>query len=179
METLCMPELDYLLNEIPCEHYPYTRSFEEARQHPCLVIQTSASTGSPKPVTWTLESLSVGYAHHKVQPIDGRQNIWGAVLSGAQRNLTAFPAYQGCGVVDALRSILFNKNVIVIGPPGLTTADVFDQVLDYANIDAASCLASTLEEIAKRPDVLSKLRKLRHVCYFGGENYPKSTSAKD
>lgn len=76
LETLCMPELDYLLDDsIQCDHYPYTRSFEEAKNHPCLVVHTSSLT----PVVWTQESLTISENQHKIPDLDGRPIIWGTL----------------------------------------------------------------------------------------------------
>lgn len=57
---------------------------------------------------------------------------------------------------------------MVFGPPGLTTAETFDQVLENTEIDSASCLPITLEEIATRPDILAKLGRLKYIAYVGG-----------
>lgn len=33
--------------------FPYTKTFEEARNDPLVVLHTSGTTGLPKPITWT------------------------------------------------------------------------------------------------------------------------------
>lgn len=68
--------------------------------------------------------------------------------------------------------ICFNTATIVVGPPVLATADIFNQMLDYGNIDSASCIPSTLEETARRPDILPKLQKLKLIVYVGGKSSP-------
>lgn len=36
MEVVSMPELDYLLNDdMPCDEFPYEKTFEEAKNCPC------------------------------------------------------------------------------------------------------------------------------------------------
>ena len=35
MESVCMLEPDFLLDDTICQHYPYEKSFEEAKYQPC------------------------------------------------------------------------------------------------------------------------------------------------
>ena len=51
MRMLQIPELNYFLDtESAIPHYPFNKSFEEARLDPCIVLHTSGSTGIPKAV---------------------------------------------------------------------------------------------------------------------------------
>lgn len=45
-----MPELNELLSEEAVPHYPYEKTFEQARLDPYLTLHTSGSTGLPKPI---------------------------------------------------------------------------------------------------------------------------------
>jgi acyl-CoA synthetase (AMP-forming)/AMP-acid ligase II len=167
-----MPELDYLLDDHkPCEHYPYTRSYDEAKYHPCLIIHTSGPTGLPKPVIWPQNALTASLSHHTVPPLDGRRATWGSFLDTSDRSFNGFPVFHGLGIISSLRKILFNRTIVVLGPPGIPTADTLDQVLGQNNIDDIACLPVTLEEIASRPDVLAKLGKLKFVTYAGGDGH--------
>ncbi|KAF2470039.1 acetyl-CoA synthetase-like protein [Lindgomyces ingoldianus] len=168
METLCMPELDFLLDDTPCDVYPYNKSWDEAKNDPCMVVHTSGSTGLPKPVPWSHAALLTTDSHHLVPPLDGRPCIWGSIFDATQRTFSALPVFQGAGIASGTALALFTNTVVVLGPPGLATSDTFCQVLDYGNIDAASCLPVTLEEIATRPDILGKLAKLKFITFVGG-----------
>ncbi|KAF2182104.1 acetyl-CoA synthetase-like protein [Zopfia rhizophila CBS 207.26] len=168
METLCMPELEYLLDDSLCEYYPYNKSWDEAKNHPCLVVHTSGSTGLPKPVVWPQSQLLTTDSHHLVPPLDGRETLWGPLFDNTRRSFSALPIFHGAGIASGTARALFTNTTIVLGPPGLATADTFDQVLEYANIDAANCMPITLEEVATRPDILAKLSKLKYLAYVGG-----------
>jgi hypothetical protein len=39
MESICMPELGYLLDDTPCLLYPFDKTFEEAKDQPCECIE--------------------------------------------------------------------------------------------------------------------------------------------
>lgn len=47
-----IPEVDELLGQ-KFPHFPYEKSFEQARAEPLVVLHTSGTTGLPKPVIWT------------------------------------------------------------------------------------------------------------------------------
>ncbi|KAF2740127.1 acetyl-CoA synthetase-like protein [Polyplosphaeria fusca] len=168
LETLCMPDLDYLLTDSPSDHYPYTRTWEEARNHPCMVIHTSGSNGLPKPVVWTHAMLTLGDNHHLVPALEGRPAIWGTFTDNTRRSFCAVPVFHGAGIASGIKKAVFNRAVTVIGPPGLPTADMFAQVIEYGDIDSASCVPISLEEMSLRTDVLEKLRRLKYITYVGG-----------
>jgi hypothetical protein len=69
----------------------------------------------------------------------------------------------GAGVLEAC----FANSTIVIGPSS-AIADVLIDMIKYADIDVAYCLSTDLEELARMPDVLAKLTRLKFIRYFGG-----------
>lgn len=168
MENVCLPELKFLLSDEATQPYLYTKTFEEAEHDPCFIVHTSGSTGMPKPVTWTHSSLSAMDKHHLVPPLLGHLSLWGSTLDSRNRNYCGWPLFNGAGLGAGIMDTCFNDTTVVMGPAQPVTPDIVSAVLDYADVDAASCLASTLEEIAKRPDILTKLRKLRFITYVGG-----------
>lgn len=52
MRVCQIPELKDLLDQ-EHPHYPYDKSFEEARNEPLVALHTSGTTGLPKPIIWT------------------------------------------------------------------------------------------------------------------------------
>ncbi|PSN59431.1 acetyl-CoA synthetase-like protein [Corynespora cassiicola Philippines] len=169
METICLPELDLLLDDSPCDHYPYTKTYDEAKHHPCLVLHTSGTTSLPKPVVWTHGSLTTSDSHHLVPSIDSRPTLWGPIADATRRLYTALPIFHGAGVATGIMKACFNGTAIVIGPPGLATADTLAEMLEYADLDCIACLPITLEDVATRPDVLEKLGRLKYANYVGGQ----------
>lgn len=168
MNTVCVPELECLLCETPCEPYPFIKTFDEAKHDPCFVVHTSGSTGMPKPVVWTHWSMNTTDYHHMVPSLDGRPALWGSVLNIRRRNYCGWPLFNGSGLGAGIMEACFNNTTVVAGPPYPATADIFSDMLEYGTIDTVSALPSTLEEIAKRPDVLAKLNRLKFIAYVGG-----------
>jgi acyl-CoA synthetase (AMP-forming)/AMP-acid ligase II len=169
MESLCMPELDYLLDDSPCEPYPYDKTFDEAKNHPVMVVHTSCSTSLPKPIVWTNWTLNTGDPRYIVHPLDARPIIWGGIFETCGRAYISLPIYQGAGIGMAISAACFNQTTVVLGPPGQVTADIFDAMLDCADVNAVSAMPGTLEDVATRPDVLLKLDRLNFAAVVGGE----------
>jgi len=164
-----MPELDYLLDDSPCEPYPYDKTFEEARNHPVMVVQTRGSTGLPKPLVWTNWTLNTGDPRYLVHPVDARPIIWGGIFETCGRAYMALPIYHGVGIGMAISATCFGQTTIVLGPPGQESADTLGTILESANVDAVNIAPGILEDVATRPDVLSKLDKLKFAAVVGGE----------
>ncbi|PVI01075.1 acetyl-CoA synthetase-like protein [Periconia macrospinosa] len=170
MESVCIPELDYLLNDDAlCDDFPYEKTFEEAKIHPCMVMHTSGTKGLPKPVVWTHWTLAGADTEQLTPPFEGRPTLWGNLLTKtSKRSFSALPMFHGAGLISAVTRACFGHTAIVIGPPGITTADTLARVLDHADIDSAFCDPTPLEEAATRPDIMEKLGRLKYVAYTGG-----------
>jgi acyl-CoA synthetase (AMP-forming)/AMP-acid ligase II len=165
-----MPELDYLLDDsIDTGPFLYNKSFEQAKHHPCMVIHTSGSTGMPKPVIWTHWQFATMDAQRLVPDLDGRPTLAGKIHDSCTRCFSGLPIFHGAGIILSLMVPLYNGCTVVLGPPGVTTADAFAQVADHGRIDAASLLPVTLEDIASSPVALAKLQQLKFVIYTGGK----------
>lgn len=168
MRSFIVPELDIVFDETSANPYFFLKTWEGAHNDTCMVIHTSGSTGLPKPVIWPHSTLSGSDAHHLLSPMDGRELIYTRVFGRAQRIFNALPIFHGAGLAWGICHVVFAGKTVVYGPPDLISPEIFDQVLRHADIDGASCIPSTLEQISKVPEVVDKLSKLRHIAYVGG-----------
>jgi acyl-CoA synthetase (AMP-forming)/AMP-acid ligase II len=168
LETFQVPELATLLNESPSKVFPYNKTFEQARFDPCIVMHTSGSTGLPAPVTCTHWSINTVDWHHLVPPLDDRPSVWGPFFDERRRNYLAYPITASSGIGAGIADICFSNITTVLGPPEQATARTLEEMVQYADIDSASCVPATLEGLAKHPEILTKLRNLKHISYVGG-----------
>ncbi|OAA61814.1 Male sterility, NAD-binding protein [Niveomyces insectorum RCEF 264] len=167
LELVDLPDLDFFVDATPVPHYPYTKTWEEARRDPVWVLHTSGSTGHPKPVVRYLDSIAFAEANTLLRPVDGRplllHDIWGT------RVFSGFPCFHAAGLNNGTLWPLVHGGTIIFGPAlAMVTADVVVEVLQTARPAAMYVPPSLLEDIAKDDKSLALLDSLDAVGYAGG-----------
>ncbi|KAK2603575.1 hypothetical protein QQS21_004255 [Conoideocrella luteorostrata] len=165
--TDVVPELDYFLRDEPIAPYPYTKTFAEAREDPCLVLHTTGSTGLPKPITWKLEILSTYEAWRTIPSIDGYVPTT-EVYQEATRAYSAMPLFHTSGINIGITMSLLLGITTVLGPANLLPNATFvNEMHKHAGIDASIGPPSTYEDLSQDPHALNELGKLRYVLVCG------------
>jgi acyl-coenzyme A synthetase/AMP-(fatty) acid ligase len=94
MRLLYVPELEKLLEQGEVPRYPFTKTFEEAKDNPLMVLHTSGSTGFPKPVSLPHSWVCGPDIQQTLEPYDGYeltyQNFKGA------RTFSCLPPFHVC-----------------------------------------------------------------------------------
>lgn len=85
-----IPEAEELLGEIH-PHFPYEKSFEQARGEPLVVLHTSGTTGLPKPVIWTHDWAASFAEQLAKEPPAGYENVHRMMLG--TRCFSLMPCY--------------------------------------------------------------------------------------
>lgn len=98
--------------------HPFTKSFEEARFDPILVLHSSGSTGAPKPITQTNQYFA---NFDQLRPqVPGRQEA-GEVLwdyEGGGYFLCPFPPYHLAGFISYIYHPVFGRSCsLLLGFP--------------------------------------------------------------
>jgi acyl-coenzyme A synthetase/AMP-(fatty) acid ligase len=70
LNVLTIPSLHTLLDG-QAHTYPYTKTFEEGKHDPLVVVHTSGSTGMSKPLIWTHEFAAANYNMIQLDPPAG------------------------------------------------------------------------------------------------------------
>jgi acyl-coenzyme A synthetase/AMP-(fatty) acid ligase len=157
--------LDELFHPDPVNLYPYTKTFDEARQDPFVVLHTSGSTGFPKPVILTHGTL----AHHDtflIPPPPGEAPVASAIFSNKRvfMGLGLFHSAAMCSVAFAI----YSNTTLVIPPPVPMTAELANQAHLHRRLDVSFLSPSILVDISKNPWYLDNIRRLKYVTYGGG-----------
>jgi acyl-coenzyme A synthetase/AMP-(fatty) acid ligase len=174
-----IPELSELLwaNDEP-PHYPFTKTFEEAKNDPYLVLHTSGSTGFPKPIVETHGYAAVMDALMHCPPVNGTQ-VKATLVCAPARSVNVFPPWHVAGsTILGLGSSIWGDRVFVWPPPDrfATPKDVMDAV-GYANCTQILSGPMLFADIISNPKWSKILQeKIDYVMYGGGKSPIESQS---
>lgn len=144
----------------PTEPFPYTKTYEEARLDPWVVLHTSGSTGMPKPIVQTHATYSALDAFTGAPSLGHSPCFPG--LSSGRRIYLGFPLFHCAGVSMLLPASLFAGFTIVLGPFP-PSADVVNAMHMHGNVQESCVAPFTLIELSKDSTHLENLRRLKTV----------------
>ncbi|KAF2148543.1 acetyl-CoA synthetase-like protein, partial [Myriangium duriaei CBS 260.36] len=142
-----MPELDFFLKEGP--HYPYDQDIADFWNSSPFLIQTSGTTGFPKPLHQTNAAISVfdmyGTATMRDLPLDQQH----CALSGWKDKTTVncMPVTWIAGIFIGLMAPLFMGTIAVVPPasmPNPPTFEIIKQIRELVPDISCICLIPSL-----------------------------------
>ena len=173
MRHFQMPELEDLLSKEPVPHYPYEKTFDQAKSDTFLVLQTSGSTGLPKPIPIN-HAWSAAVDSHKLVPQeDIGLRLWPFERATERpklvRDLVPFAPFHVIAAQIMMIMTVFGNKIYVSGPlDRLMNTQTALQILDVTRVDTCFFSPAMLEEMVTMPDALERLAKLSEVVYGGG-----------
>ncbi|KAL8806333.1 MAG: hypothetical protein Q9200_005078 [Gallowayella weberi] len=163
--TIVAPELHELLDERASPHYAYTKSWEEAKHDPWIIMHTSGTTGLPKPIIYT-NKMMASLDAARLMPDQDDETIMDQFADC--RWYTPLPSLHFVGMTCALQLTVFCGSTIVFGPAeGPATPEVVKQILDYGIVDGIMVPPSLLESLCRDEKALQKVKELQYVQYAG------------
>ncbi|KAF2125012.1 acetyl-CoA synthetase-like protein, partial [Dothidotthia symphoricarpi CBS 119687] len=171
------PELDVWLTKERAAPYEWSKSWEDARLIPCLVVHTSGTTGPPKPVVYNHATLVAQDASQLMPEYGGdctENNL------KEMRCYSPLPALHAVGIFLSILFPIILGTVPVFGPTTNTTPDNIAQVIDvlrYGNCEVYMAPPVFIEALVNSTVGLEALGKLDMV-YFAGAAMRKSTAEK-
>ncbi|KAK7997482.1 trna 2 -phosphotransferase 1 protein [Apiospora arundinis] len=176
MRTLTIPDLGTFLDGSAVEPYPYTKTFEQARNDPCVVLHTTGSTGLPKPVVWKNAMLSTYEAWRTIPAVDGYVTP-PEVYQTARRVYTSLPMFHTSGLNAAIIWALSLGVTLVFGAAHvLPNAEYVDEIHRFADVEGSMNAPSIYEDLCAQP----KMRvHMRHLYYVVASGAPLSRTAGD
>lgn len=173
MKTISFPGLEYFLQDDAVKHYPYLKTFVEARLEPLVVLHTSGSTGIPKPVTMVHGTLSCIDVYRLIPSLGGRE-VAGPSWEGT-RLFLAFPLFHAASMCYLLGLGVYCGVICVLPPSGVPlSASVVDQIHTAGDVQGSALPPSILVDLVREPSFQKNLWPLQYVIYAGGP-LPKET----
>lgn len=174
MKTISFPGLDYFLqSDAVVDHYPYLKTFAEARLEPLAVLHTSGSTGVPKPVIMVHGTLSCIDAYRLIPSLGGKE-VAGPSWEGT-RLFLAFPLFHAASMCYLLGLGIYCGVTCVLPPSGVPlSASIADQIHGAGNVQGSALPPSILVDLVKERLFQKNLWPLQYIIYAGGP-LPKET----
>ncbi|KAF2962888.1 hypothetical protein GQX73_g10685 [Xylaria multiplex] len=166
MRTLEIPGIQHWLDngtDVPL--FPYTKSFTQARSDPFVMLHTSGSTGLPKPITLTHGTIAPMDAFTEL-PSLGYQPTFPALCAGTRIYL-GVPFFHSAGLCLSLPGCIFSGFTAVLGPFP-PSGIVANSVHLHGNVQHSVLTPFTLIDLAKDPDHVKNLARLKHLVFGGG-----------
>ncbi|KAK2736771.1 hypothetical protein FQN57_000543 [Myotisia sp. PD_48] len=167
VRQLPIPTVDWLLTN-QSRPFPYTKTYEEAKSDPFVVLHTSGSTGFPKPVVWTNEWVSTWVQQRYLELPEGFESLEKFAF-GIRLALGTYPAH-GFHMFVTILSAFFLDTKSIFPPAGVPlSASTGVEASKYTKVEAIAMGPKQIEELASRPDLIDTLieQKVESI-FFGG-----------
>ncbi|KAK5991668.1 Non-canonical non-ribosomal peptide synthetase FUB8-like protein [Cladobotryum mycophilum] len=172
-----VPSLDELLKTPEdTEHYPYEKSFDEARDEPCLILHSSGSTGDPKLVTMTHGTFSVTDNDRNMPVPEGRKPLNGSIFNfeGGGKFWSCFPPYHLAGVQAYINLPLVSTSAVVFGPTNLPPSGyLLSQILKVQPVRALYVPPFIVEQWFAEPAADEQAKQVDYILFAGGPLSPQ------
>jgi acyl-coenzyme A synthetase/AMP-(fatty) acid ligase len=162
------------------QHYPYEKTYEEAKWDPILILHSSGSTGAPRPIEMNHATFAVGDNDRNLPTVEGRVNqnwsLWD--FPNKEHFFSPFPAFHLAGFSSmVMLPIYYSNATLVMSPPTRPpTGNVVSEIMDHFPLKSIFCPPIIAEQLVQEPGGLEKCRSLNFLLYAGG---PLSQAAGD
>lgn len=170
LNAVCVPEMEEML-KATTKPYPYTKTWESAKNDNCMTFQTSGTTGTPKPIYYNHRFLATFDLHRFIPTYEGRVAVgahcWG---DRGDNYFMVFPCYHLTGLTMGLASLWY-ESTLVLPPTGVpANGKIIIEIMRSTELSELSCPPSILEDLVSEyaDEFLRYSRNLKVVIFIGG-----------
>jgi acyl-CoA synthetase (AMP-forming)/AMP-acid ligase II len=165
-----IPSLEQMIAD-ESDHYPYNKTFDEAKNDTVLFLHTSGSTGNPKPIQINNAFLARVDCDSLIPVPPGK--VLAASNLAKKKGLTYLgaPLFHISGLCT-MSVALYRMNTTVVGPIDYSpSADVACAIVRSTKLNAISAVPFIHDAIfgANREELKDQFTDLHGVTSFGGE----------
>ena len=175
MKVLTIPSFEHWL-EIKSPHYPYTKSYEEAKFDPICVLHSSGTTGFPKPIVWYNASLNRRDSFQILSHETSNGQVLVSDRVKGSRLLSPLPPYWSMGICLLVLFPVFTDVIIVMLPtdtPLSLGVELFDRIHAKVDLDGGCYLPTHLKALSLDATAFSRMtQKLKFITYGGAPLEP-------
>ncbi|KAI0445857.1 acetyl-CoA synthetase-like protein [Xylaria telfairii] len=175
LEGLVIPSFRNMMDSIP-QPYPYSKTFEEARNDPIVILHSSGSTGLPKPIVMTHGTFATADNDKNLPVVPNRKpkdsRMW--EFDGEARVYTIFPFFHLGGFIVYTVNAIFRNTSLVIGPPHMIPdGTLLKAVMTQQKLRAMFLVPSVIEQLlVQEPESIELFRSLDFVASSGAPSNP-------
>ncbi|KAK3331262.1 hypothetical protein B0H66DRAFT_598749 [Apodospora peruviana] len=154
--------------------YRYHKTFQEARWDLLFIIQTSGSTGLPKPLVWTHESGARFMNLSNLDPPDGEDSLDRSFQG--KRVIVTLPQFHGAALCQYLfNAVPFGSVIIAPVADAIATAQGLVGSLKQTQADVAVLVPSLMAELAHNDELLEYCAQNLELIIYIGDDLPQAT----
>ncbi|KAF2807321.1 acetyl-CoA synthetase-like protein [Mytilinidion resinicola] len=152
MPAFQVPTVEVLLKE-SFPHYPYHKTFEEAKNDPLVIFHTSGTTGSPKPITYTNGWVAAYMQAMQTLPPEGME-MKDKFMCGT-RFFVMMPPFHAANIFTVFWIPFANETTIIYPPKALPpTMEAFIEGIKSIQVDTAFIPPHFVSQLAANEDLL-------------------------
>ena len=172
LEIIRIPSLEEMVNT-NAEHYPYTKSWEEAKNEVVMIVHTSGSTGAPKPIYYTNQFIGGAVdSQELVPPIPGRIVASLGLLKRKKPFFTGTPFFHLSGIVMGFHTMFAKSTAVMCPPDSPPTGKLARDVVKNVKLNGLIMVPSLLDAMFSEEidEILPFLSDIEHICWLGGKS---------
>lgn len=153
------------------ETYPYTKTWEEAKDDTVMIVHTSGSTGVPKPIYYTNKFIGGAMDQRElIPPVPGRTLASWSLLKRKKPFFTGTPFFHLSGILFGFTT-MFCQTTAVIGPPDIPlSGKIVRDIAQFVELNGMIMVPSLLDATFSEDvdELLPSMNNLEHICWLGG-----------